>query len=270
MFRNIRLLRWAVGKSCTTAKPTTTIGASSQWNAGIIAQPCSGIATCAIKPVSAIPGVSINQHSAIFSIASRKIHTKGERELVEFLAEEIVAEKKASPSATIPTSLNGFAITANRAEVELTKSSEREKVTISFNVNHTVDMEGEEAETTENKPEFSAMKSRPQFEVDIMRGGTTLSFTCSYLPGEAQEGEYNDVFGIDEVTIFQGEWNDKVYAVAGDVLDGYLYDLLMNFLEEKGISNEFAEKMSDFASAYEHAKYVELLEAISKFTVEKK
>lgn len=44
----------------------------------------------------------------------------------------------------------------------------------------------------------------------------------------------------------------------------------MNFLEEKGVSNEFAEKMSDFASAYEHAKYVELLEAISKFTVEKK
>ena len=51
----------------------------------------------------------------------------GERELVEFLAEEIVAEKKASPSATIPTSLNGFAITCNKADVELTKSSEREK-----------------------------------------------------------------------------------------------------------------------------------------------
>lgn len=268
MIRNVRFLRWAAGKSFSAGKSTVTTGAASQWNAGIVAQPCSGIATCAIKPLSAMPGIV--RHSAVFSIASRQIHTKGERELVEFLAEEIVAEKKASPTATIPTSLNGFAITCNKADVELTKSSEREKVVISFNVNHTVDMEGEEAEATENKPEFSAMKSRPQFEVDIVRGGTTLSFTCSYLPGEAQEGEYNDVFGIDEVSIFQGEWNDKVYAVAGDVLDGYLYDLLMNFLEEKGISNEFAEKMSDFASAYEHAKYVELLEAISKFTVEKK
>ncbi|XP_318437.4 complement component 1 Q subcomponent-binding protein, mitochondrial [Anopheles gambiae] len=270
MIRNVRFLRWAVGKSFTSGKSTTTVAPSSRWNAGIIAQPSSGIATCNIKPLSAMSSGMSAKHAADFSIASRQIHTKGERELVEFLAEEIVAEKKASPSATIPTSLNGFAITCNKADVELTKSSEREKITISFNVNHTVDMEGEEAEATENKPEFSAMKSRPQFEVDIVRGGTTLSFTCSYLPGEAQEGEYNDVFSIDEVTIYQGEWSDKVYAVAGDVLDGYLYDLLMNFLEEKGVSNEFAEKMSDFASAYEHAKYVELLEAISKFTVEKK
>lgn len=30
----------------------------------------------------------------------------------------------------------------------------------------------------------------------------------------------DDIFGIDEVTIFNGEWSDKTYAVAGDVLDG--------------------------------------------------
>uniref|UniRef100_A0A182JIH8 Uncharacterized protein n=1 Tax=Anopheles atroparvus TaxID=41427 RepID=A0A182JIH8_ANOAO len=263
MIRNIRFIRSAIGKSFSTGKP------AAQWNAGVVTHSANGIASCAVRPLSVIPGASISQNG-VFSIASRQIHTKGERELVEFLAEEIVAEKKASPTTNIPQSLNGFNITFNKAEVELTKSSEREKVTISFNVNHTVDMDGEEADATENKPEISAMKSRPQFEVDITRGGTTLSFTCSYLPGEAQEGEYNDVFGIDEVTIYQGEWKDEVYAVAGDVLDGYLYDLLMNFLEEKGVSNEFAEKMSDFASSYEHAKYVELLEAISKFTVEQK
>lgn len=50
----------------------------------------------------------------------------------------------------------------------------------------------------------------------------------------------------------------------------YLYDLLMNFLEEKGISNEFAEKLSDFSTAYEHSAYISLLEGISKFTIEKK
>ena len=30
----------------------------------------------------------------------------------------------------------------------------------------------------------------------------------------------DDIFGIDEVTVFSGEWSDKTYAVAGDVLDG--------------------------------------------------
>jgi complement component 1 Q subcomponent-binding protein, mitochondrial len=42
------------------------------------------------------------------------------------------------------------------------------------------------------KPEFGEMKSKPQFEVDVVKDKKTLSFTCSYLQGEAQEGEYND------------------------------------------------------------------------------
>ena len=36
------------------------------------------------------------------------------------------------------------------------------------------------------------------------------------------------MFVIDEVTMFEGEnWSDKTYAVAGDILDGYLYDLFI-------------------------------------------
>ena len=43
----------------------------------------------------------------------------------------------------------------------------------------------------------------------------------------------DDMFVIDEVTMFEGEnWSDKTYAVAGDILDGYLYDLFMNMLDE--------------------------------------
>jgi len=30
----------------------------------------------------------------------------------------------------------------------------------------------------------------------------------------------DDLFGINEVTLYKGEWSDKNYAVAGDVLDG--------------------------------------------------
>lgn len=46
----------------------------------------------------------------------------------------------------------------------------------------------------------------------------------------------------------------------------YLYDLLMNYLEEKGISNEFAEKLVELSTSYEHTAYVSLLEGLSKFT----
>lgn len=49
----------------------------------------------------------------------------------------------------------------------------------------------------------------------------------------------------------------------------YLYDLLMNYLEEKGISNEFVEKLSDFSTAYEHSSYITLLENLQKFSTGK-
>ncbi|XP_077298761.1 complement C1q binding protein P32 [Arctopsyche grandis] len=202
---------------------------------------------------------------------ARFMHSKGERELVEFLTEEITAERKAQKVKNIPTELDGFKVQLNGAEVTLTKKVDSETISINFNVNHTVDSESSDDEVVDaDKEEFAEMRSRPQFEIDIIRGDATLSFTCSFIQDTqpVQEGDgYNDVFGIDEITMYQGEWNDKIYAVAGDVLDGYLYDLLMNYLEEKGISNEFAEKLSDFSTNYEHSAYICLLESLSKFTV---
>lgn len=125
------------------------------------------------------------------------------------------------------------------------------RIVISFNVNHTVDAENEPEieEDSTGKAELGEMKSKPNFEVDIVRGTKTLTFTCSFLQGAPAEGEYSectnsmmqsaeirtsdtfktmplffsfadDVFGIDEFTIFDGAWEDKNYAVAGDVLDG--------------------------------------------------
>lgn len=51
----------------------------------------------------------------------------GERELVEFLAEEIVAERKAQKSKTIPAEIDGFKVKLDGAEVELIKDSGTEK-----------------------------------------------------------------------------------------------------------------------------------------------
>lgn len=223
---------------------------------------------------SATTSTLLHNHSNTCSCGCgmKALHTKGERELVEFLTEEIVAERKAQKVKVLPAELEGFVVCGDGAEVVLSKKLKDELVRITFNVNHTVDSDDLEGEVQPEKQEFAEMRSRPQFEVDLVRGDTTLGFTCSYLqepPPAAGADEYNDVFGIDEVTIYKGEWNDKVYAVAGDVLDGYLYDLLMNLLEEKGISNEFVNKLSDFSTAYEHSAYIKLLESVSQFTIGK-
>lgn len=44
-----------------------------------------------------------------------------------------------------------------------------------------------------------------------------------------------------------------------------MYDLLMNLLEERGVSNEFADKVSDFATKREHDLYITLLESLQSF-----
>ncbi|XP_069703803.1 complement component 1 Q subcomponent-binding protein, mitochondrial [Periplaneta americana] len=200
--------------------------------------------------------------------SQRLQHTKSEQELVQFLSEEIAAECKAQKIKSIPSKIDGFEVKLDGAEVTLTKKAGNEKVIVNFNVNHTVDTDAEpEVNPNMDKPEFAELKSKPSFDVDLQLGDQTLSFTCSFLSSDSmqQSDEYNDIFGIDELTIFKGEWNEKTYAVAGDVLDGCLYDLLMNLLEEKGISNEFVEKLSDFSTAYEHSLYIALLENTKKF-----
>ncbi|KZC11217.1 PREDICTED: complement component 1 Q subcomponent-binding protein, mitochondrial [Dufourea novaeangliae] len=211
-----------------------------------------------------------HQHVLCNCSCCRRAHTKAEKELVEFLAEEIVAEKKAEKLKTIPTALDGFKVSLNGAQVNLQKEQDNEIIKISFNINHTVDSESEpELDMTSDSPDIGEMKSKPTFTIDIVKGNQTLGFSCSFNnePGASGANDnYNDIFGIDEITLYEGDQTENVYAVAGEIIDGYLYDLLMNYLEEKGISNEFAEKLIDLSTNYEHTAYVSLLEGLSKFT----
>ncbi|XP_006621860.1 complement component 1 Q subcomponent-binding protein, mitochondrial [Apis dorsata] len=222
--------------------------------------------------ITSIVPIKLFKHQNVFCNYNccRNSHSKAEKELVEFLAEEIIAEKKAQKLKTIPTELDGFKVSLDGADVNLEKKQDNEIIRISFNINHTVDSESEpNIEMTNDNPDIGDMKSKPSFTIDIIRGNQTLGFTCSFNnePGASGANEsYNDIFGIDEITLYTGEHTDKVYAVAGEIIDGYLYDLLMNYLEEKGVSNEFAEKLIDLSTSYEHTAYVSLLEGLSKFT----
>jgi len=199
--------------------------------------------------------------------SARTMATKGDGEMAKFLQEEIATEKKNSRSGP---KLEGWNVSADGAEVKLTKELAGEKVMITLNVNHTVDS----AEPDDGSEEAPEMLSRPNFEVDIIKSnGKTLSFTCSFStpeeaeqPPQGQEEEYDDVFAIDEVTMFDGDnHSDANYAVAGDILDGYLYDLFMTMLEERGVDNGFVESMSEWCSAHEHSQYIGLLQELEKF-----
>lgn len=199
------------------------------------------------------------------------MHSKGERELIEFLSEEIATETKNRKTKTLPTEVEGFKVHTDGADVELKKTTGDETIEIHFNINNTVDNEVEaNVDPAMDKAEFGELKSKPSFDVDIKRGTTTLSFACSIFsePSQNEEG-YNDIFGIDEIALFEGELEESCYRVSGEILDGCLYDLLMNVLDEKGINNDFVEKLEDFATAYENHLYINMLQNIQKFASKK-
>jgi len=190
--------------------------------------------------------------------------TQGEKELGEFLVEEIATEKKMSKNKQVPNEIHGFKAKYEGSEVTLVKTNKNEEIEVGFNVNHSVDMEGD---PDSEKSDFAEMKSKPSFEVEIRRNGQVLGFACSMASPqeETQDQQYNDLFAIDEVYFYEGEWNETGYSVSGDVLDGTMYDLFMNLLEDKGVTNEFVKDLIELSTAYEHSQYVSLLEKVRKF-----
>ena len=44
-----------------------------------------------------------------------------------------------------------------------------------------------------------------------------------------------------------------------------LYDMLLNMLEERGITADFINELVDFSTAFEHRKYIGLLEDLKDF-----
>uniref|UniRef100_A0A1E1XID1 Putative complement component 1 q subcomponent binding protein/mrna splicing factor sf2 subunit p32 n=1 Tax=Amblyomma aureolatum TaxID=187763 RepID=A0A1E1XID1_9ACAR len=198
--------------------------------------------------------------------------TKGDQELADFLVEEIEAEKKARKSAQLPK-IEGFDVKLEGSEVTLTRTFNEETITVRLNVNRSVDAEEAEefSASQDNAPEPGEMKSKPNFTVEIERGGKKLFFSCTFNEGSEPEGqsENYDSFGVAEFAIYEGEWTDEVYTVSGDIMDGYLYDLLMNMLEERGISSEFGFNLVNFCTVYEHSLYIGLLEKLKAFVSKK-
>lgn len=221
----------------------------------------------AMKSTTAMPSASMMK--SVQAMQMHNARTKGDEELVTFLNEEIATEKKSlqAPQKTF----EDFQVKFEDSVLTFTKKFNDESIVITLNVNHTVDAEPV-ADNNASNPEEVQMKSKPQFDVDIVKGGQTLCFSCSYAAdeteGENQE-EYNDLFVIDEVAIYEGESKDSTYAVAGEILDGYLYDLFMNMLEERGVTNDVVDKMSKYCTNYEHSLYVQLLTKLQTFVQSK-
>jgi complement component 1 Q subcomponent-binding protein, mitochondrial len=211
----------------------------------------------------------INVNNRAFSASSVSLQQSSVfKDLTSFLSQEIKLEKESRKN--LPN-VTGFTLNTDGPNVTLTKSHNDETITVKFNVNGSLDNnETVSDETVENEkggkePEVSAMKSRPHFSVDIKRGSHVLSFGCSFLPTEGEK-DISEDFQIDELAIHGGEWNENVYTADCSVLDGQLYDILLNLLDERGVGEKFANELTEFSTAYEHHQYIGLLEKLENFS----
>lgn len=221
-----------------------------------------------------------------FANAVAGLHTQGDKELSQFLNEEIQAEKSMTKMPKHGPGVPGFDISATGANIKLTRKLNDEVITVRFNVNGTVDTEGQDDEAFNEaaaKPDAPApemeMKARPDFIVEIKKTtGRSLVFNCRLYGDEddamqdAEDDTKGDKFEIESFTVLEkgdvdeaGDWDENVYMGDGGIIDGQLYDLMMNYLDERGIGVEFAEHVIDYSTHYEHNQYVRLLEGVKNF-----
>lgn len=218
--------------------------------------------------------------------ASAGIHTNVDRDLVTFLDSEIQAEKEQTKLPKNGPGVPGFNVTMKGSTVTLVKKVDTETITVILNVNGSVDTDGPSEEELEmgqaqaqENPPVGEMKARPDFVVQISKpDGKILAFNCrlyaeSELPDDQPDADKFEIEGfallnaedVDE----DGDWDENLYVGDAGIVDGQMYDLLMNYLDSRGIGNEFVDNLVEYATYYEHTRFVDLLSGIKAFLASK-
>ncbi|KAE9551470.1 hypothetical protein FO519_005315 [Halicephalobus sp. NKZ332] len=220
------------------------------------------------------PQISLTAHvksARHFSTTKHRLSAVTQ-ELASALQNEIEAEKRLESEnlggSEVPT-VTGFQISTNDAEVRLTKKYGNENILVVFNVNHTVDIDEDIAD-----PEVAPVPcSLPPFTIEITKGNERLCFQM-LLTDTEEPGQYDyrvEEFYIAPTATDSNEDVDAhVYSSSGKYVDEGLNDLLFDrYLGERGFTPEFCQQLVNFATHYEHARYVGLLQKIKNFITKK-
>lgn len=213
--------------------------------------------------------------TALKTCSHCELHTEADQELVNFIKEEIENEKKLGVKKV--STIEGWDIETSGSEVTLQRKSGDETLTVKMNVNNSV-----HAEEQGEEEQAQSMVSRPPFEVNIKKAsGKIISFQCDFYDAddhefdevgagkEQQDTGVGDLFNINEVSIHAGEMKDSDYYMSAENMDATMYDLFMDMLDERGVSNNFITRLVEFTTSYEHDQYVNFLEKLDSVVKEK-
>jgi len=287
--RNVhRLTRLVANKCLTTAPPLIT-------SRGISRAAMTAVGHPSRHHVLRVVGPAMT--SKRFAANSPQI----DDELTQFLKSEIELEKGSQPARPLPA-VKGWSVATEGSSITFSRKYGSEEVTVRTNINHSVQTSDFGADEDASAgggadgarvDQISAhMVCRPDFAVEIKKGDKTLGINCSFVDledmddsmagddqsqggqgsGAAAAGDeqpLEDEFQINELSVFEGEFKENSYLVSGDVMDGSMYDLMMDLMHERGVNQEFARALIDYTTAYDHQQYVSLLEQLRDFVAKK-
>lgn len=213
----------------------------------------------------------------------RGVKTDVDKELSKFLDGEIQYERESEKTLGKPQAkASDFTITTTGPDIKFVRQMQDETITISLCVNNSVDsdessMPAEEAGEKKSDEEGTSMVSKPSFLIELKKGAPlTLGIQCAfpladdYGVGEgAQEGEEEetivDSFEIEEIALYEKNWDEHTYNVQAAVMDGNLYELMMDMLDERGLNDEFVQELIVVSTRHEHTQYVGFLQKLKDF-----
>ena len=125
------------------------------------------------------------------------------------------------------------------------------------------------------------MVCRPPFDIEISKGdgeklvieffvffanndSSYIKESLSYDKGRESE-QIDYLFEIHEIYFPEEGSTDRGYSVSASTMDVELFDLLIDRLDERGITDEFIVHLVDYCTAYENQQYIGFLKRLQSF-----
>eukprot|EP00730_Choanoeca_flexa_P018434 TRINITY_DN8963_c0_g3_i1.p1 TRINITY_DN8963_c0_g3~~TRINITY_DN8963_c0_g3_i1.p1 ORF type:complete len:258 (+),score=66.10 TRINITY_DN8963_c0_g3_i1:434-1207(+) len=189
---------------------------------------------------------------------SRVVSLADRQRLFDTLQEEINDEKTSGVAAELPTSFADFSVMHNPGSPVVTFESEADgdKVRVRVNINECPMEEindGEEEEAASPQANFSVDVTNPS--------GLVMTAECTIAHGELVINR----LGYKSAAMAAEDVHEKVYMNEAAFLDDTLYDNMVAFLEEKGVTPEFCDFVEGTIADKEYMEYLKWLNQGQEF-----
>lgn len=165
----------------------------------------------------------------------------------------------------------GFSVETDNSDVKLSKKVGNATVNVRFTVSSSLNEWTVQEPSQDDAPMESKLLSLPEFQVQIIKGGSTLELSCYFEEDAGDVGEDGQpmseepYFCIDELVLYEGEPKETEFAVSAEFFEEELQAALLQYLADHGIDDTFTKNLVAFSTSYEKKQYIGLMKRLKNF-----